>query len=418
MTATGNPLARRQGSQRISPSRWLDRLSEGRFSLVIATPGLVLVGVFVLLPIAAAITFSAFRIELLRDDFTPFIGFRNYAVRLPADKAFLGTLPLTVWFAFVTSVIAVPLALATALLIHGRARFSGVLAAVLLLPWAVAPIADGILWRLMFEPRTGLATYILDAFGLPPVVIRDAVGTFVAMVVAVTWRAIPLLAILFLSALRLVPTDIRRAATLDGASSLQVFRYVTLPAIAPVVIAGSILQVILALQVFEVQYALSAGNPPQGSMLAGLAIFNKVIGDISLGYGSAMTMVVAMLIALCLAGLYLVVRPRSAPIVPAESAEQPALSSLRPAPGAWVRRERDAIRMSADRPNASTEQRHPGSRRPLRANFLGGRGRRAIGGALIVGVTILLVIGLAGPIYGSPSRASSRRRPSARCRRS
>ena len=141
---------------------------------------------------------SFFRIELLRDDFTPFIGFRNYAVRLPADSEFLATLPVTLGFAILTSALAVPLALATAMLIDGRGRFSGALAVVLLLPWAIAPIADGILWRLMFEPRTGVVTYLLTQLGLPPVVIRDAFGTFVAMVVAVTWRAIPLLAIIFL----------------------------------------------------------------------------------------------------------------------------------------------------------------------------------------------------------------------------
>ena len=60
-----------------------------------------------------------------------------------------------------------PLALATAILIDGRGRFAGALAVVLLLPWAIAPIADGILWRLMFEPRTGVVTYVLTQLGLP-----------------------------------------------------------------------------------------------------------------------------------------------------------------------------------------------------------------------------------------------------------
>ena len=282
--------------------RWLDRLSEGRFGLVVTAPGLLLVGAFVLPPILAAIGMSFFRIELLRDDFTPFIGFRNYAVRLAADSDFLGTLPLTVGFAVVTSALTVPIALATAVLIDGRGRFAAALAVVLLLPWAIAPIADGILWRLMFEPRTGLVTYVLSQLGLPTVVIRDAAGAIVAMIVAVTWRAIPLLAIIFLAALRRVPAEARRAARLDGASNLQSFRYITLPAIAPVVVAACLIQVILSLQVFEVQYALSSGAPPKGSMLAGLAIFNTVIGDISLGYGSAMTMVVGLFIALCLGG--------------------------------------------------------------------------------------------------------------------
>ena len=158
----------------IAPNAWLDRLTERRFALVVATPGLLLVGLFVLPPILAAIGMSFFRIELLRDDLTPFVGLRNYAVRLPSDTAFLATLPRTVAFAIVTSGIAVVLGLLAALLIHGRARFANLLGLVLLLPWAVAPIADGILWRLLLEPRTGLVTHLLSQAGLPPLTIRDA----------------------------------------------------------------------------------------------------------------------------------------------------------------------------------------------------------------------------------------------------
>ena len=354
-----------------------------------AIPGLLLLGAFVLPAILAAMGMSFFRIELLRDDFTPFVGFRNYAVRLPADGAFLGTLPLTLGFAVVTSALAVPLALAIAVLINGRGRFAGALAVVLLLPWAIAPIADGILWRLMFEPRTGLVTYLLTTLGLPPVVIREAPGALVALVVAVTWRSIPLLAILFLGALRLVRTDVRQAARLDGASRLQAFRYVTLPAIAPVVIAAALLQVVLALQVFEVQYALSAGAPPRGSMLAGLAIFNTVIGDISLGYGSAMTMVIGLFIAVCLAGLYLaVVRPRPTRTAGADPGDRLDAPSHRTDQAAWRRLRPEPASVPA-----------PGEE-PLPVPGWEGlpRARRRAWAVLTALVTLLLVVGLAGPI--------------------
>ena len=79
------PLLPVRRQPRSSLTRWLDRLPEGRFGLVVTAPGLLLVGAFVLPPILAAVGMSFFRIELLRDEFTPFIGFRNYAVRLAAD---------------------------------------------------------------------------------------------------------------------------------------------------------------------------------------------------------------------------------------------------------------------------------------------------------------------------------------------
>ena len=387
--------ARRRG---FSLTRWVDRLPENRFALLIAAPGLLLLGVFVVPPILTAIGMSFFRIELLRDDFSPFIGFRNYAVRLAADTEFLATLPLSLGFAVLTSALAVPLALATAVLIHGRARFAGVLALVLLLPWAVGPIADGILWRLMFEPRTGLATYLLTQFGFPPVVIREAPGALAAMVAAVTWRAIPLLAVLFLGALRQVPPDIRRAARLDGASGLQAFRYITLPAIAPVLVAASLIQFLLALQTFEVQYALSAGAPPKGSMLAGLAIFNTVIGEISLGYGSAMTMVLGLFSALCLGGLYLVIsRPWAARSVPAERGDPLDVPAVRTASITRSQVRRNRLAGPEDRVAGWPEPAHdPGS--VIRARTRLRPIQRLVWALLAAGVALVLVVWLAGPI--------------------
>ncbi len=353
---------------------------------------------FVVPPILAAIGMSFFRIELLRDDFNPFIGFRNYAVRLAADSEFLATLPRSLGFAVLTSAIAVPLALATAVLIHGRARFAGLLGLVLLLPWAVAPIADGILWRLMFEPRTGAATYLLTELGLPPVVIRDAPGALIAMLVAVTWRAIPLLAVLFLGALRQVPPDIRRAARLDGASRFQAFRFITLPAIAPVVIAACLIQFLLALQTFEVQYALSAGAPPKGSILAGSAIFNTVIGEISLGYGSAMTMVLGLFSALCLGGLYLVVgRSRTTRLAPADPGHPVDDGPVR---AGFIARSR--VRLSRQ-PVSEILPPVPPDIAQRRFLILQARTRlapiqRFIWALLAAGMALLLVLWLAGPI--------------------
>ena len=294
----------------------LDRLSEGRFAAIVAAPGLLLVAVLIVPPVLAAIGLSFFRIELGRDGYTPFVGLRNYVVRLPADAEFLGTLPVTLGFAAATTAISVPLALLAASLINGRRRLRGVLGLLLILPWAVAPIADGVFWRLVFSNDTQ------TAIGLPAVRYGQLGGALIAMLVAVTWRAIPLLGVLFLGALRQVPGDLQRAARLDGATSFQAFRHVTLPAIAPSVIAACLLQIILTLQVFDVQFALSGDQPAKGSMLTGMAVFKTVIEQIALGYGATQTMVLAVFIGICLYALWvLVIRPATGRLVPAKDAE-------------------------------------------------------------------------------------------------
>ena len=291
----------------------LDRLSDGRFGALIATPGLLMVALFVLLPILWVIFTSLFRQELSHDSFRPFITLRNYAVRLGADDVFLGTIPRTIGFAAVATALAVPIALGTALVIHARAgrRGAGLLGLLLLLPWAIAPIADGLLWRLLFDTRSGIINLFLGAAGLPRVDLTTTPGVLLVTLVAVVWRSIPLLGVLFLGALRQVPPELARAARTDGATGWQTLRHVILPVIAPSVLAACLLQVVLALQVFEIQFAIVGDSPPRNSQLAGYQLYRTVIGEISLGYGAAATLVYAAITGLCVALLWwAVARPR------------------------------------------------------------------------------------------------------------
>jgi multiple sugar transport system permease protein len=289
----------------------LDRLAEGRFAAVMSAPGLLLVLLIIGPPVLAAIVFSFFRIELTSPGTEPFVGLRNYVVRLPADAEFLGTLPFTLAFAAITTAVAVPVALGAALLVHSRRRFRGALALLMILPWAVAPIGDGLLWRLLFDPLYGLVGKLLRYAGLPPVDVTTAPGSVLAMVVAVTWRAMPLLAVLFLGALRQVPPDLARAARMDGASSWQILRRITLPAIAPMLIAATLIEIVLTFQVFDIQFAMTADLPPAGTTLAAMEIYRTVIENISLGYGATETMVLGFVVGVCVWLLWVLVVRRN-----------------------------------------------------------------------------------------------------------
>ena len=138
MTTANLRTALAAGGVRARLSARLDRLSDGRFAAVLATPGLVLTGLFVVPPILGVLGLSLFRAELGRDSHRPFIALRNYAINIGNDAEFMGALPLTVGVAMLVTVISVPAALGAAALIHGRSRrVAGILSVILLLPWAV-----------------------------------------------------------------------------------------------------------------------------------------------------------------------------------------------------------------------------------------------------------------------------------------
>jgi multiple sugar transport system permease protein len=290
----------------------IDRLSDGQFAAISLLPGLILVILIVVPPVAAVFGLSFFRVELLKDDLRPFVGLHNFIDRMPVDTDFLASLPRTAIFAFVSTLLAVPVALGAALLVNSRGRSAAVLGLLLLLPWAVAPVADGVFWRMVFDTNYGLVNDALGVVGIGPLPWNtDDLGELVVTLAAVVWRSTPLLAVLLFAALRAVPPSLGRAARMDGASSWQAFRFATLPAIRPTLIVVCVVQIVLSLQVFDILFAITRAQPKTGAILTGFSIYDSVINNLSFGYGAAQTVVLALLIGVCLLPvLVLVWRPR------------------------------------------------------------------------------------------------------------
>ena len=310
-------------------SRRLDRLSERSFALVVSVPSLLLVGLVVLPPTLAVFGLSTFRIELAKDDRTPFVGLANYLTRLPADQVIIDSIPRTLIFAAGITIVTLPLALLTALVLNRRFRGESIFFMVLLMPWAISPIVTGIFWRIMFDVQFGIVDGVLVGTGLitTPINWLESTGaSIVIAIIATAWRSVPLLAVLLLAALRTIPGALYRASTMDGASAWQSFRYITLPAIRPTLFVVGILQIILGLQTFDLLYSLTGGGPGRDTYVLIYAIYDTAFRDLSFGYASAVTVVLFLLILLCsLALLGVQIRRRSRPAV--EDSDTDELSS-------------------------------------------------------------------------------------------
>lgn len=308
MAVAGASLSR--GAGRVS--RRLDRLSERRFALLVSIPGLILVALIVLPPTLAVFGMSLFRIELGKDDLVPFVGLRNYLVRLPADSEVVAAIPRTLLFAALSTAITLPLALVTALVLNRGFRGVSIFFMALLLPWAVASIVAGIFWRSIFDTNHGIVNGVLVGVGLmnePFNWLASTAQTVAIALVAQSWRSVPLLAVLLLAALKTIPPALYRAAKMDGATSWESFRFITLPAIKNTLIVVGVLQVIIGLQVFDLLYSLTGGGPGRDTYVLIMAIYDITFGQISLGYGAAIT-VILFLIIVAASFLILIARVR------------------------------------------------------------------------------------------------------------
>jgi ABC-type sugar transport system permease subunit len=273
-------------------SRRLDRLGEGRFAALVSAPGLILVALIVIPPILAVFVMSTYRIELEKTDTWTFVFLRNYLVRLPIDTEATDAIPRTIGFAFWTTLLTVPLALITALIINLRFRGASLLFVITMLPWAVAPVVTGVFWKFMFQARYGLATgimYWLHLTNKPIGWLNDPDNALRIATTATAWRSVPLLTVLILAALRTIPSAQYRAAKMDGANVWERFRYITLPGLRNTLLVVGILQVIISLQVFDILYTLTGGGPGRQTEVLVYTIFQDAFINLSFGYASALT---------------------------------------------------------------------------------------------------------------------------------
>ena len=299
MAVAGAALSR--GAGRVS--RRLDRLSERRFALLVSVPGLILVALIVLPPTLAVFGMSLFRIELGKDDLVPFIGLRNYLVRLPADKEVLDAIPRTLFFAALSTAITLPLALVTALVLNRGFRGVSIFFMALLLPWAVASIVAGIFWRAIFDTNHGIVNGVLVGLGIFDRAVQLA-GKHGPDGRASRW-----------SRSRGGPSRCSRSccwppsrpsrrrstgrprwtARRPGRASASS----RCPAIKNTLIVVGVLQVIIGLQVFDLLYSLTSGGPGRDTYVLIMAIYDITFGQISLGYGAAITVILFLIIVAC-----------------------------------------------------------------------------------------------------------------------
>lgn len=254
-------------------------------------------------PLLYALYASAHAFPAEADAAPEFRGLGNY-VDLARDPQCLQSLVTTgiVLVAAVTLQLTLGLGLALALNRIRRAR--GLLVSLLLIPSAVAPIVAGIVWWMLFNPRTGPINALLELAGLSPVEWTVAMPwALIAIVVALVWQWTPFVAVILLGGLTTIPPSILEAARLDGAKSWQMLRHVTLPHLRPFFVAAGLLMIIEVVRLYEVPYYITQGGPGNQTVLTGIYLFKLAFNFRNFGGASALAVVFVVVLS-AIASLY------------------------------------------------------------------------------------------------------------------
>jgi ABC-type sugar transport system permease subunit len=270
-------------------------MKERRLAALLVAPALASIVVIGLLPLAWTVWESLHRHDLRMPWLgRPFVWFANYAT-LARDSRFWSALGHTAVFTGVTVTLEIALGLALALAMNRAFGGRGIVRAAVLLPWAIPTVVAALLARFMFEAPWGVIDTMLVSLGIvrePVVWLAGARAAWVPLVLADVWKTTPFVALLLLAGLQTIDPSLYEAAAIDGASSWQQLRRITLPLLRPALLVALVFRTLDAFRVFDLVYALTGGGPGTATEPIALYTFNTLMQNLEFGYGAALSVVV------------------------------------------------------------------------------------------------------------------------------
>ncbi|BBI36456.1 carbohydrate ABC transporter permease [Cohnella abietis] len=223
-----------------------------------------------------------------------FEGFRYYK-EIFSNTEFLSriilTLHYTVWVVAGHFVIGLGLSLILNMKLKGITVFR----VILILPWLFPEVVVGLLWKWLFNPLYGLFNSVLMGWGIiddPVSWLGDEKTAFVAVIVVSIWKGFPMVMMLILAGLQSISEDVYEAAKIDGCNRNKAFRFVTLPALMPVLLVTIILDTVWWFKHFTMIWILTQGGPGNATNVVSIDIFKQAFEFFNFGKASAMAILV------------------------------------------------------------------------------------------------------------------------------
>ncbi|WP_448103101.1 carbohydrate ABC transporter permease [Luteibacter jiangsuensis] len=259
------------------------------------TPALLVLGVFFLLPVAAALVLSLTDYDLyaladIRN--LRFVALENYWALLQRPL-FWSALGHTVYFVVVGVPLSMAASLGAAMLLNSPlARFKAFFRTALFAPVVTTVVAVAVIWRYLFNTKYGLVNYAFDSLGIPIVDwLGDPHWAMPTIILFAVWKNFGYNMIIFMAGLQAIPVDLYEAARIDGASAMAQFRHITLPMLKPTMVMVSILTVSGYFQLFAEPYVMTEGGPLQSTTSVLYLMYEEGFKWWNLGSASAVAFI-------------------------------------------------------------------------------------------------------------------------------
>jgi multiple sugar transport system permease protein len=249
-------------------------------------------------PLVASLYLSFTDFDLLGD--ADWVGLENYVDLFTSDPRYFSALGVTLLYVFLGVPVHLGFALLVAILMNQRVKALGLFRATYYLPSLLGgSVAIAVMWRQLFGDD-GVINHLLAGVGIDaPNWISDPRYALYTLIILHVWQFGSAM-IIFLAGLQQVPQELYDAAAVDGASTFQKFRNVTLPMITPVLFFNLVLGIIGSFQAFTPAYVVSGGTggPTDSTLFYTLYLYQEGFTNFRMGYASAMAWVLLLVIAL------------------------------------------------------------------------------------------------------------------------
>lgn len=236
-----------------------------------------------------------------------FLGLDNYRRLVREDEIFWHSFGLTMKFVAIVVTLEFVLGFSIALLIFRFVRKRRLVLTLLMVPMMLAPVAVGLIWKLLLQGDFGMVTHYLRLVGILD--IRDAVlsnadAVLPAIMLIDAWQWTPFVTLVMLAGLLSLPREPFEAAVMDGARPLQIFRDITLPLLRPIIALVLLLRAIDAFKEFDKIFILTGGGPGTATELLSIYVYRLNFKNWDLGYGAASAFMIYLVVLILCAVFY------------------------------------------------------------------------------------------------------------------
>jgi multiple sugar transport system permease protein len=273
------------------------RLSEGkraerRLGWLLCAPAALIMVAVTGYPIALSVWLSLQRSDLKFPEDQEFVGLANYGAVLTNEfwwTAFGVTMLITV----VSVAVELVLGMAFALIMHRTLVARGLLRTTVLIPYGIVTVVAAFSWRYAWTPGTGYLANLVTPDSAP---LTDRASALGIIILAEIWKTTPFMALLLLAGLALVPEDLLKAASVDGAGPWQRFTRVMLPVMKPAILVALLFRTLDAFRIFDNIFILTSGANQTSSV--SMLTYTNLFQGLNLGIGSTMSVLIFLTVAI------------------------------------------------------------------------------------------------------------------------